>query len=68
MKRRLIEAGNGNEKKETMFSSDTIWFTFTSIGEAESMWNLDGEIFEAHHLSSQVLHGLIPLFASGPEV
>ncbi|KAG2296893.1 hypothetical protein Bca4012_001640 [Brassica carinata] len=51
-----------------MLSSDTIWFTFTSIGEAESMWNLDGEIFEAHHLSSQVLRGLIPLFASGPEI
>lgn len=43
-------------------------FTFTSIGEAESVWNLDGEIFEAHHLSAQVLRGLIPLFASGPEV
>ncbi|XP_024012472.1 ceramide kinase isoform X2 [Eutrema salsugineum] len=42
-------------------------FTFTSIGE-ESVWNLDGEIFEAHHLSAQVLRGLIPLFASGPEV
>ncbi|XP_006280159.2 ceramide kinase [Capsella rubella] len=42
-------------------------FTFTSIGE-ESVWNLDGEIFEAHHLSAQVLRGLIPLFASGPEI
>ncbi|XP_010442611.1 PREDICTED: ceramide kinase [Camelina sativa] len=42
-------------------------FTFTSLGE-ESVWNLDGEIFEAHHLSAQVLRGLIPLFASGPEI
>ncbi|CAN8244657.1 unnamed protein product [Cochlearia groenlandica] len=42
-------------------------FTFTSKGE-ESVWNLDGEIFEAHNLSAQVLRGLIPLFASGPEV
>ncbi|CAD5333043.1 unnamed protein product [Arabidopsis thaliana] len=42
-------------------------FTFTSFGE-ESVWNLDGEIFEAHQLSAQVLRGLIPLFASGPEI
>ncbi|CAD5333048.1 unnamed protein product [Arabidopsis thaliana] len=35
-------------------------FTFTSFGE-ESVWNLDGEIFEAHQLSAQVLRGLIPL-------
>lgn len=42
-------------------------FTFTSIGK-ESIWNLDGELFQAHKLSAQVFRGLICLFASGPEV
>lgn len=42
-------------------------FTFTSSGD-ESVWNLDGEIFQAHQLSAQVLRGLVCLFASGPEV
>ncbi|KAM7272807.1 hypothetical protein ACFE04_027471 [Oxalis oulophora] len=42
-------------------------FTFTSSG-IESIWNLDGELFEAHELSAQVLQGFICLFASGPEV
>ncbi|KAE8703474.1 Ceramide kinase [Hibiscus syriacus] len=42
-------------------------FTFTSIGN-ESVWNLDGELFQAHKLSAQVFRGLICLFASGPEV
>ncbi|KAF8380550.1 hypothetical protein HHK36_028038 [Tetracentron sinense] len=42
-------------------------FTFTSYGD-ESVWNLDGEIFQAHQLSVQVFRGLVSLFASGPEV
>ncbi|XP_010258810.1 PREDICTED: ceramide kinase-like isoform X2 [Nelumbo nucifera] len=42
-------------------------FTFTSFGDT-SVWNLDGELFEAHQLSVQVIQGLISLFASGPEV
>ncbi|XP_027331452.1 ceramide kinase isoform X2 [Abrus precatorius] len=42
-------------------------FTFTSSGK-ESVWNVDGEIFEAHQLSAQVFRGLVCLFASGPEV
>ncbi|EOY22804.1 Diacylglycerol kinase family protein isoform 1 [Theobroma cacao] len=42
-------------------------FTFTSFGK-ESVWNLDGELFEAHKLSAQVFRGLVCLFASGPEV
>ncbi|KAE9593996.1 putative ceramide kinase [Lupinus albus] len=42
-------------------------FTFTSSG-TESVWNLDGEIFQAHQLSAQVFRGLVCMFASGPEV
>ncbi|MED6191858.1 hypothetical protein PIB30_004518 [Stylosanthes scabra] len=42
-------------------------FTFTSVGK-ESVWNLDGEMFEAHQLSAQVFRGLVCLFASGPQV
>ncbi|KAK4285214.1 hypothetical protein QN277_001942 [Acacia crassicarpa] len=42
-------------------------FTFTSLGN-ESVWNVDGERFQAHQLSAQVLRGLVLLFASGPEV
>ncbi|XP_057454047.1 ceramide kinase [Lotus japonicus] len=42
-------------------------FTFTSLG-SQSVWNLDGEIFQAHQLSAQVFRGLICLFATGPEV
>ncbi|KGN50311.1 ceramide kinase isoform X2 [Cucumis sativus] len=45
----------------------TTAFTFTSFGD-QSVWNLDGELFEAHQLSAQVFRGLITLFASGPEV
>ncbi|XP_008437007.2 ceramide kinase isoform X4 [Cucumis melo] len=45
----------------------TTAFTFTSFGD-QSVWNLDGELFEAHQLSAQVFRGLISLFASGPEV
>lgn len=41
-------------------------FTFTSFGK-ESVWNVDGELFQAHQLSAQVFRGLINLFASGPE-
>ncbi|XP_047328455.1 ceramide kinase-like isoform X2 [Impatiens glandulifera] len=41
-------------------------FTFTSIGK-ESVWNLDGELFQAHQLSAQVLRGLVSLFATGPD-
>ncbi|PHT33277.1 Ceramide kinase [Capsicum baccatum] len=41
-------------------------FTFTSFGK-ESIWNVDGELFQAHQLSAQVFCGLINLFASGPE-
>ena len=40
---------------------------FTSYG-TESVWNLDGEPFQAHQLSAQVFRGLVSLFASGPEV
>ncbi|XP_022737150.1 ceramide kinase-like [Durio zibethinus] len=42
-------------------------FTFTSFGN-ESVWNLDGELFQAHKFSAQVFRGLVCLFASGPEV
>ncbi|CAJ1958631.1 unnamed protein product [Sphenostylis stenocarpa] len=42
-------------------------FTFTSSGN-ESVWNVDGEIFQAHQLSAQVFRGLVSMFASGPEV
>ncbi|XP_038877137.1 ceramide kinase isoform X6 [Benincasa hispida] len=45
----------------------TTAFTFTSFGD-QSVWNLDGELLEAHQLSAQVFRGLISLFASGPEV
>lgn len=45
----------------------TTAFTFTSFG-SESVWNLDGELFQAHQLSAQVFRGLVSLFASGPEV
>lgn len=42
-------------------------FTFRSSGNS-SIWNLDGELFQAHQLSAQVFRGLINLFASGPPV
>ncbi|KAG5558310.1 hypothetical protein RHGRI_008291 [Rhododendron griersonianum] len=45
----------------------TTAFTFTSSGE-ESVWNVDGELFQAHKLSAQVFRGLVSLFATGPEV
>lgn len=45
----------------------TAAFTFTSCG-IDSVWNLDGELFQAHQLSAQVFRGLVSLFASGPEI
>nr|GMC92938.1 ceramide kinase isoform X1 [Ipomoea batatas] len=45
----------------------TTAFTFTSFGK-ESVWNIDGEPFQAHQLSAQVFRGLITMFATGPEV
>ena len=42
-------------------------FTFTSSGN-ESVWNVDGEMFQAHQLSAQVFRGLVCMFATGPEV
>ncbi|KAM1368306.1 hypothetical protein PS1_001652 [Malus domestica] len=45
----------------------TTAFTFTSSGN-ESVWNLDGELFQAHQLAAQVFRGLVSLFASGPEI
>ncbi|KAF3954474.1 hypothetical protein CMV_020185 [Castanea mollissima] len=45
----------------------TTAFMFTSYG-TESIWNMDGEPFQAHQLSAQVFRGLVSLFASGPEV
>ncbi|KAG8381560.1 hypothetical protein BUALT_Bualt06G0134300 [Buddleja alternifolia] len=41
-------------------------FTFTSSGK-EGVWNVDGELFQAHQLSAQVFRGLVSLFATGPE-
>uniref|UniRef100_A0A1D1XWP5 Ceramide kinase n=1 Tax=Anthurium amnicola TaxID=1678845 RepID=A0A1D1XWP5_9ARAE len=41
-------------------------FTFISSGK-ESVWNLDGELFQARKLSVQVFQGLVSLFAAGPE-
>lgn len=45
----------------------TTAFTFTSIGK-QSVWNVDGEILQAHKLSAQVFCGLVSLFAAGAEV
>lgn len=42
-------------------------FTFTSSGN-ESVWNVDGEMFQAHQLSAQVFRGLVCMFATGPEI
>ncbi|KAL6633851.1 hypothetical protein ACP70R_026522 [Stipagrostis hirtigluma subsp. patula] len=42
-------------------------FTFISSHD-ESVWNLDGEIFQACEVSVQACRGLVNLFASGPEV
>ncbi|XP_077235358.1 diacylglycerol kinase family protein isoform X3 [Tasmannia lanceolata] len=42
-------------------------FTFSASSD-KSVWNLDGELFQACQLSAQVFQGLISLFASGPEV
>ncbi|CAL4967927.1 unnamed protein product [Urochloa decumbens] len=45
----------------------TTAFTFISSHD-ESVWNLDGEIFQACEVSVQACRGLVNLFASGPEV
>jgi ceramide kinase len=42
-------------------------FTFISSHD-ESVWNLDGEMFQASEVSVQACRGLVNLFASGPEV
>ncbi|XP_066322261.1 ceramide kinase-like isoform X4 [Miscanthus floridulus] len=42
-------------------------FTFISTHD-ESVWNLDGEMFQASEVSVQACRGLVNLFASGPEV
>jgi ceramide kinase len=42
-------------------------FTFISSHD-ESIWNLDGEMFQASEVSVQACRGLVNLFASGPEV
>ncbi|XP_027190896.1 ceramide kinase isoform X2 [Cicer arietinum] len=42
-------------------------FSFTSSGN-ESVWNVDGEMFQAHQLSAQVFRGLVCMFATGPAV
>ncbi|XBH63522.1 hypothetical protein VPH35_117474 [Triticum aestivum] len=42
-------------------------FTFISSHD-ESIWNLDGELFQACEVSVQACRGLVNLFASGPEV
>ncbi|KAG8071690.1 hypothetical protein GUJ93_ZPchr0006g45178 [Zizania palustris] len=42
-------------------------FTFMSSHD-ESVWNLDGELFQACEVSVQACRGLVSLFASGPEV
>ncbi|KAI4320088.1 hypothetical protein MLD38_033602 [Melastoma candidum] len=42
-------------------------FTFRSSGKS-SIWNVDGELFQAHQLSGQVIRGLVSLFACGPRV
>ncbi|KQK00599.1 hypothetical protein BRADI_3g50590v3 [Brachypodium distachyon] len=45
----------------------TTAFTFISSHD-ESVWNLDGELFQACEVSVQACRGLVSLFASGPEV
>ncbi|CAM0944962.1 unnamed protein product [Alopecurus aequalis] len=45
----------------------TTAFTFISSHD-ESVWNLDGELFQASEVSVQACRGLVNLFASGPEV
>lgn len=42
-------------------------FTFVSNHD-KSLWNLDGELFQACQVSVQACRGLVNLFASGPEV
>ncbi|KAG0568571.1 hypothetical protein KC19_6G029800 [Ceratodon purpureus] len=42
-------------------------FTFTSHGDKESVWSVDGELLPARQLTGQVFRGLVNLFARGPE-
>ncbi|AQK54080.1 Diacylglycerol kinase [Zea mays] len=42
-------------------------FTFISSHD-ESVWNLDGEMFQACEVSVQACRGLVNFFASGPEL
>ncbi|XP_047322991.1 ceramide kinase-like isoform X2 [Impatiens glandulifera] len=62
----LARKGGNPLESEFVEHHKTKAFTFTSSGK-ESSWNLDGEVFQAHQLSAQVLRGLVSLFASGPD-
>jgi ceramide kinase len=42
-------------------------FTFTTLGDKESVWSVDGELLPARQLTGQVFRGLVKLFARGPE-
>ena len=42
-------------------------FTFTTRGDKESVWSVDGELLLAQELAGQVFRGLVNLFARGPE-
>nr|PNR59416.1 hypothetical protein PHYPA_002207 [Physcomitrium patens] len=42
-------------------------FTFSSRGDEESVWSVDGELLQAVQLEGQVFRGLVNLFARGPE-
>lgn len=63
----LARKGGNPLKFDFVEHHKTSAFTFTSSG-SESVWNLDGELFQAHKLSAQVFRGLVSLFASGPEI
>ncbi|XP_072985971.1 ceramide kinase isoform X1 [Typha latifolia] len=63
----LTKRGSDPLKFKFIEHHKTSAFTFVSSHD-ESVWNLDGEIFQACQVSVQVCHGLINLFASGPVV
>ncbi|XP_048326354.1 ceramide kinase isoform X2 [Ziziphus jujuba] len=63
----LARKGGNPLKFDFVEHHKTPAFTFTSLGK-QSMWNVDGEVLQAHQLSAQVFQGLISLFATGPEV
>lgn len=63
----LAKKGGNPLKFKFVEHHKTPVFTFTSSGD-ESVWNLDGEMLQAHQLSAQVFRGLVSIFASGPEV